>query len=164
MTEAEFEKIYLKHFDAVRRYLLMLCRNERIADEITSDVFFKAMSAIDRFEGKCDVRSWLCQIAKNSYFSYLKEVRRTVPLDSVPEKSDAVSGIEEQIADAESSISILKALHSMQEPYKEVFNLRIFGELSFKQIAEIFGRTENWACVTYHRAKGKIQTILEESK
>ena len=164
MTESEFEKIYLEHFDAVHKYLLMLCHNAQIADEITGDTFFKAMSAINKFEGKCDIRSWLCQIAKNSYFSYLKETKRTVPLDSVSEKDDTGLGLEEQIADAESSIIILKALHSMQEPYKEVFNLRVFGELSFKQIAEIFGKTENWACVTYHRAKSKIQTILEETK
>lgn len=164
MTESEFEKIYLEHFDAVHKYLLMLCRNAQIADEITDDTFFKAMSAINKFEGKCDMRSWLCQIAKNSYFSYLKETKRTVPLDSVSEKDDTGLGFEEQIADAESSIRILKVLHSMQEPYKEVFNLRVFGELSFKQIAEIFGKTENWACVTYHRAKSKIQTILEETK
>ena len=164
MTESEFEKIYLEHFGAVHKYLLMLCRNAQIADEITGDTFFKAMSAINKFEGKCDIRSWLCQIAKNSYFSYLKETKRTIPLDSVSEKDDTGLGLEEQIADAESSIRILKALHSMQEPYKEVFNLRVFGELSFKQIAEIFGKTENWACVTYHRAKSKILIILEETK
>lgn len=164
MTESEFEKIYAEHFNMVHKYLLKLCRNAQTADEITSDTFFKAMRAIDRFEGKCDVRSWLCQIAKNSYYSYLKESKRTVPLDSVSLNSENEPGPEEQLTDAEASIRILKALHSMQEPYKEVFNLRVFGELSFGQIAEIFGKTENWACVTYHRAKGKIQTLLEESK
>lgn len=164
MTESEFEKIYLEHFDAVYKYLLKLCRNTQTADEITSDTFFKAIRAIDKFDGKCDIRSWLCQIAKNSYFSYLKNAKRTIPLDSVSYEDDTDAGFEERIADAESSIRIIKALHSIQEPYKEVFNLRVFAELSFKQIAEIFGKTENWACVTYHRAKSKIQTILEETK
>lgn len=164
MTEAAFEKIYLEHFNAVHKYLLKLCRNAQTADEITSDTFFKAMRAIDSFDGKCDVRSWLCQIAKNSYFSYLKEEKRIVPLSGVPEKEDGELGMEERLADAEASIQILKALHSLQEPYKEVFQLRVFGELPFKQIAEVFGKTESWACVTYHRAKSKIQTILEETK
>jgi RNA polymerase sigma-70 factor (ECF subfamily) len=164
VTEPEFERIYLEHFGAVHQYILKLCRDTRTADEITSDTFFKAMRAIDQFDGKCDVRSWLCQIAKNSYFSYLKEGKRTVTLDSVSEQADAGSELEERIGDAEASIRILKALHTMQEPYKEVFTLRVFGELSFKQIAEIFGKTENWACVTYHRAKSKIQTLMEEIK
>lgn len=164
MTKSEFEKIYLEHFDAVHKYLLKLCRNAQVADEITSDTFFKAMSAINKFDGKCDVRSWLCQIAKNSYFTYFKEGKRIVPLDSVVDQDDTGVRIEERIVDTDSSIRILKALHSMQEPYKEVFSLRVFGELNFKQIAEIFGKTENWACVTYHRAKSKIQTILEEKK
>ena len=164
MTESEFEKIYLEHFDAVHKYLLKLCRNAQTADEITGDTFFKAMNAINKFDGKCDIRSWLCQIAKNSYFSYLKESKRIVPFDSISQKDDAEFGFEERIADAEASIRILKALHSIQEPYKEVFNLRVFGELSFKQIADIFEKNENWACVTYHRAKSKIQTLLEETK
>lgn len=164
MTGTEFEKIYTEHFGAVRRYLLKLCRSAPLADEITSDTFFKAMSAIDKFDGKCDVKSWLFQIAKNSYFSYLKKAGRTVPLESVSETDDAGPGIEERVADADASVRILQVLHTMQEPYKEVFSLRVFGELSFRQIAEIFGKTENWACVTYHRAKSKIQTILEETK
>ncbi len=164
MTGPEFEKIYLAHFGAVHKYLLKLCGSAQIADEITGETFFKAMSAINKFEGRSDVRSWLCQIAKNSYYSYLKQAGRTVALDSVSEKSSDGPGVEEQVADAESSMDIFKALHSLQEPYKEVFDLRVFGELSFRQIAEIFGKTENWACVTYHRAKSKIQTILEETK
>ena len=164
MTESEFEKIYREHFGAVRRYLLKLCRNEQVADEITSDTFFKAMGAVQTFEGRCDIRSWLCQIAKNSYFSYRKEAERAVSLDCAAEKSDPAPGVEERVADADASIRILKALHSIQEPYREVFALRVFGELSFRQIAERFGKTENWACVTYHRAKSKIQTIVEETK
>lgn len=164
MTKSEFEKIYLEHFDAVHKFLLKLCRDARTADEIASDTFFKAMSAIDRFDARSDIRSWLCQIAKNSYFSYLRECGRSVPLDSVSEMGNTGFGFEQQLDDAEASITIIKALHSMQEPYKEVFTLRVFGELSFKQIAEIFGKTDNWACVTFHRAKSKLQTILEESE
>lgn len=164
MTETEFEKIYLEQFDAVHRYLMALCRDAQTADEITSDTFFKAMSAIDKFEGKCGILTWLCQIAKNTYISYLKDAKRTVPLDSVSEQSDAESDVEERAADAETSMRILKALHSMPEPYKEVFTLRVFGELSFKQIAEVFGKSDNWACVTYHRAKSKIESFLEDTK
>lgn len=164
MTEAEFEKIYLENFEAVHKYLLKLCRNAEVADEITGETFFKAMSAINRFEGKCSVQSWLCGIAKNSYFSYLKETKRSFPLDGALEKSGAEPGMEEQVADDDASMRILKALHALPEPYKEVFNLRVFGELSFKQIGSVFGKTEDWACVTYHRAKSKIQAKWEETK
>lgn len=164
MTKSEFEQVYLEHFNAVRKFLIKLCRNEQIADDITSDTFFKAMNAIDKFEGKCDIRSWLCQIAKNSYFSYLKRNKETVSLDSIAEENDAGLSIEDRIADADASLRIFDALHSVQEPYKEVFILRVFRELSFKQIAKKFGKSANWACVTYHRAKSKIQTILEDKK
>lgn len=164
MTESEFERIYLEHFDAVHAYVCKLCRNAQTADEITADTFFKAMHGIQHFEGRCSERSWLCQIAKNTFYSYLKAAKRMVSLDSVSEMGSPHPDLTEQLADAASATQILTALHGLPEPYKEVFHLRVFAELSFKQIAALFGKTENWACVTYHRAKSKIQTVLEDSK
>ena len=164
MTEPEFEKIYELYFSSVYRYMLKLSRNKHIAEEITSETFFKAIKAIDKFEGKCNINSWLCQIAKNAYFTYLKKNKRFVEYNTLTEVEDTSTDIEEQLATSEISMEIFKALHKIEEPYKEVFTLRVLGELSFKQIAEIYFKTENWACVTYHRAKNKIQAIMEEMK
>ena len=66
-------------------------------------------------------------------------------------------------ADADMAFRIHVVLHNLEEPYKEVFQLRVFGELSFAQIASIFGKTEAWARVTYHRAKLKIQERMGQS-
>lgn len=164
MTSNAFEKIYRAHFDSVYRYLLRLCRNRQVAEEITSETFFKAMSAVDKFDGKCSLETWLCQIAKNTYYTYLDKNRRQVGLGSVAEPEDPGAGLEERLCDADISERIFKALHRLEEPYKEVFCLRALGELSFRQIAGLYNRTENWACVIYHRARKKIQAILEEEK
>lgn len=160
MTNAEFEKIYQAYFQPVYRYLLKLSQDQQLAEEITGETFFKAMHAVDRFKGKCDIGTWLCQIAKNTYYAYQKANSKTVPLDSIAQS--AGEDIEECFASSELSMRILKALHKIDEPYREVFTLRVLGELRFKQIADVFGKTENWACVTYHRAKNKIYAILEE--
>ncbi len=144
--------------------MLKLCRNQHIAEEITSQTFFKAINNIDKFEGKCNINSWLCQIGKNTYYTYLKKNKRFVEFDSLTKIEDMSTDIEEQLATSEISMEIFKALHLIEEPYKEVFNLRVLGGLSFKQIAEIYSKTENWACVTYHRAKNKIQIIMEGKK
>ncbi len=119
------------------------------------------MRSIDNFRGETDVRVWLCQIAKNCYFSYLKKQQRVENIDDIdfPDNQDT---IEEQISKQYDAMQIHLLLHNLDEPYKEVFMLRVFGELSFKQIADIFQKTDNWACVTYHRARNKIVTQMEE--
>ncbi len=156
---AEFEKIYQDYFKDVFLYVKGLSENDSIAEEITSETFFKAMSALDRFKGTCDVRVWLCQIAKNSYYSYLRKHGRQTDSDKF--LIDDASSLEENLAKQEVAMKIHIILHNLSEPYKEVFTLRVFGELRFSQIGKIFGKSGNWACVTYHRAKRKIQNQLE---
>lgn len=162
MTRSEFEKIYQIYFRNVYSYLLKLCKNEHLAEELASETFFKAMKAIDKFRGNCDINTWLITIAKNSYYSYLKRNKSVVRLDQIVEMRDDKVDIENQMIKMEYSLEIHKIIHQLEEPYKEVFSLRILGELSFKQIAEIYGKTDNWACVTYHRAKNKIKSKMEE--
>ena len=150
-----FEELYHTYFNDVYLYILRLSCDEHIADEITSETFFKAMRAMDRFRGECDVRVWLCQIAKNCYYSYLKKQNRTESLDTEPWQnvSDGKECLSDWIADRDEAIRIQKILHEIPEPYKEVFMWRIYAEMSFKEIASIFGKTENWACVIYYRRR-----------
>lgn len=156
----EFEKIYRTYFNDVFLYIRRLSNDDHIAEEITSETFFKAMRSIDTFRGETDIRVWLCQIAKNCYFSHLKKQQRVVDIDSL-ELTDDKDSIEEQILNQSDAMRIHRLLHNLNEPYKEVFMLRVFGELSFKQIAAIFQKTDNWACVTYHRARNKILEQME---
>ena len=160
----EFEKIYRTYFNDVFRYIRRLSGDEVIAEEITGETFFKAMRALNSFRGDCDIRVWLCQIAKNCYYSYLKKTKRTDSLENadllnVPAQAEA---IEDRLIRQDEAERIREILHDVPEPYKEVFMWRVFAELSFKQIGQLFGKTENWACVTYHRAKNFIKTRLEE--
>lgn len=161
----DFEKVYKAYFMDVFRYLKKLTRDEHLAEEITSETFFKAMKSLHSFRGDCDIRVWLCQIAKNCYFSYLKKHRKSIPIEYLEaiDFSGQTATVEESIMEHSDALHIHTLLHNLAEPYKEVFMLRVFGELSFKQIGKIFGKTENWACVTYHRARTKIKESMEES-
>ena len=156
----EFEQIYTTYFLDVYLYIRRLSNSEHIAEEITSETFFKAMKSIDNFRGDCDIRVWLCQIAKNCYYSYIKKANRTECIDNVEIAEQGVS-FEEQLFRHDTAIQIQKILHDIPEPYKEVFMWRVYAELSFKQIGQMFGKSENWACVTYHRAQNKIKEKLE---
>ena len=151
----DYQELYTLYFQDVYKYVLALSRDPSLAEEITQEAFFKALKSLDSFQGQCKLYVWLCQIAKNTYLSYLKKHKE-------PEKEETfTSSLEEMILDKESAFLIHQALHNLQEPYKEVFSLRVLGELSFRQIGILFGKTENWARVTYHRAR---LTIKEELK
>lgn len=161
----EFDKIYQTYFNDVFLYIRRLSGNDHIAEEITSEAFFKAMQSINDFRGDCELRVWLCQIAKNCYYTYQKKAGRIDSIEdfellNMPDPSETV---EEQFARHEEAMRIQKLLHDVPEPYKEVFMWRVFAELSFKQIAQIFGKSENWACVTYHRARNMIKDRLEDN-
>lgn len=160
----EFEKIYRDYFNDVYLYIRRLSGNEHTAEEITSEAFFKAMSSIGSFRGDCDIRVWLCQIAKNCYYTYLKKSKKTAPMDheELSELPSEENTLEEQCMKREEAAQIRAILHHVSDPYKEVFMWRVFAELSFKQIGQIFGKSENWACVTYHRARAMIQSRLED--
>lgn len=159
----EFEEIYQAYFKSVYQYIRRLSGDEHIAEEITAETFFRALKSIGDFRGECEVHVWLCQIAKNAYFSYLKKNGRIVSADESELSSVADAAIlEEQVAAQDTARQIRVILHDISEPYKEVFMWRVFGELSFKEIGELYGKSDNWACVTYHRARKMIQSRLEE--
>ena len=155
----DFERIYTEYFSAVYNYVLGLCRDPDLAEEVTQEAFFKAVKNISRFRGDCKLSVWLCQIAKNTLFTIAERQKRQVdfPLDTIP----ADNSLEKTLADKDLAFQLQKILHTLDEPHKEVFWMRTFGELSFAQIAELWGKSESWARVTYHRAKIKIREELE---
>jgi len=160
----KIEELYNDYFHDVYLYIRSLSADEHLAEDITQETFFKALKSIDSFRGDCDIRVWLCQIAKNLLYTHYKKAKRFTG-DEIPDTMpDTTLSVEEQLADSQQSAAIHRILHSMAEPYKEVFTLRVFGELSFRQIGELFGKTESWARVTFHRAKLKIIEELEEQK
>jgi len=153
----DFEEVYQKYFDTIYRYSYSLCRNEKIAEEVTQDTFLKAIKQIDKYDSAYRFETWLCQIAKNTYFTMFEKNKRWQAFDfEVLEES-----FEKAWLNKEEAMEIHKNLHKLEEPYKEVFNLRLFGELSFAQIGQIFGKTENWARITFHRGKIKIKERLQ---
>ncbi len=160
----QIEALYHTYFHDVYLFVKSLSKNDEIAEEITQETFFKAMKSIEKFKGDCDVRVWLCQIAKNTYYNHCTR-RHHAASDTIGETTeDPGVTIEETLEDAQQTMQIHHILHTMEDPYKEVFTLRVFGELSFRQISEVFGKTESWARVTYHRAKLKIIDALEEKQ
>lgn len=155
----DFEEIYRLYFKDVFLYVRALCRDELLGEEIAQETFVKALNNIDRFDGKKDIRAWLFTIAKNTYYTHCR--RKSIPLDEAPACAVSDVILTEHLENEEQAMALHKIIHELPEPYKEVFDLRVFGELSFAQIGVIFGKSEGWARVTYFRAKKKITDAIE---
>ena len=161
----DFEKVYKEYFNDVYLYIKRLSGDEHIAEDITSETFFKALKSIDSFRGECEIRVWLCQIAKNSYYTYIKKNSKIQNVEETEliNLPDNKNNVADDVANKMQALVIQKILEELEEPYREVFMWRVYAELSFKEIAGIFNKNENWACVTYHRARNQIKKRLEEN-
>lgn len=156
----DFEDIYKRYYSQVYFYILGLSRNRHIAEEITQETFFKVLKKIDSFKGECRVNVWITQIAKNTYYNYCR--KRKLDPESSLEGLETEENIEETLIDKELAQQIHMILHKLPEPYKEVFWMRTFGELPFREIANIHNKTESWARVTYHRARLMIREGMRD--
>ncbi|WP_336885199.1 RNA polymerase sigma factor [Caldalkalibacillus salinus] len=153
--------MYRKYFKQVYLFIKSLSHDESIAEEMTQEAFFKALKNIDKFDGSKDIRAWLFTIAKNTYFSHYKKKKRQIDTDVVEEPDRGVQ-IVKHLMNEEDAFTVHQFLHSMHEPYKEVFSLRTFGELPFEKIGRLFGKSAGWARVTYYRARKQIIDYMEE--
>ncbi len=153
--DKDFERVYREYFPSVYRYMLSMTKSPDTAEEIAQETFFKALKNIEKYDPKQNMLTWLCTIAKNTYFTKWKKSSQQSEL---PENLTSSDGdIIDAIIDSEDSMEILKVLHDLPEPYKEVFTLRVLGSFSFSKIGEMFSKGESWARVTFFRSKTMIK-------
>ena len=161
MTQDQDARLYEAYYMRVFSYVMTLAADRSVAEEITQETFFRAFSRRSGFRGESDEATWLCAIARNLF---IDEKRRQGRNAAIPEDlPDPAKSVEKIAEDRDSSFRIHLALHDLEEPYREVFELRVFGELSFRDIGTIFRKTENWARVTYHRARIRLQERMGET-
>lgn len=153
----DMDAVYRKHFHMVYQYLMSLTHNTHIAEELAQETFCQAISSIHRYNGDCKITTWLCAIAKHQYLAY---VRKHPPCDTLDKTQDSVctaASAEQDALAAVGRLELLQYIHQCPEPYREVIYLRAFGNLSFREIGEIMGQSENWARVTFYRGKERLR-------
>jgi len=161
----DFETLYHEYGKTVYCFLLSLTRNEHLAEELTQETLFRAIMNVGSFREDCKISVWLCQIAKNLYYEHQKKTKRNISLEDTSDQFVSGVNIEKVFEDKETANRILLHLHDLEEPYKEVFMLHALGDVSLKQISELFGKSDSWARVTYYRAKNMIiEKLKGESK
>ncbi len=152
---ADFEKLFQEYGTFIYKYLLKLCGNESLAEELTQETFFRAYMNMSNIRDESKIPVWLCRVAKNTYFAWYNEHKKQNSFEETSDIKDN-SDIEEMFIEREVTENILNCLHELEEPYKEVFMLAVLGQVSLKDISKIFGKSESWARVTFYRAKQKL--------
>ena len=152
----DMDAIYHSHAQTVYKFLLAQCHDPDLAEELTQETFYQAVRSIGRFDGSCKLSVWLCQIAKHLWYQYLrKHQREPSSLESVSEP--AAPSAEDGLLEQEGRLTLLRQIHQLPELQREVVYLRAFGNLSFREIGDVLGKTENWARVTFYRSKEKLR-------
>ncbi|MCL2030349.1 MAG: RNA polymerase sigma factor [Oscillospiraceae bacterium] len=161
MTDHTFDEIYRKHFLYVRRFLLRLCKgNEHTADDLTQETFFQAYVSIHRFEGNCRVETWLCSIAQNVFFSFLREEKKQTCMEGVQRSGGhAVYAMQEAQSLAQ---DVAAALKRLPRQTAAVLSYRLFHDMPYAEISGFLGISENSAKVMFHRGRVKLKEILKK--
>lgn len=147
---------YREYAVMVYKFLLSLCYEEELAEELTQETFYQAVRSVDRYDGSCKVSTWLCQIAKHLWYREMERRKRKGTSELTADMESLEKPVEEQLLVKEEKMELFRKVHVLDEISKEIVLLRVTGAFSFKEIAELFGKNENWARVTYYRAKQKL--------
>ena len=156
MTTVTFEQLYRAYFTQVYRYALRLCGDEQVAQDVTADTFFRAMTHLHEYREDASIGTWLCAIAKRVWLSRLRREGRIIPTDPLPDTS-VPDGMQERLEASQAR----EAVDRLPPAMRDVFLMRVDGGMAFSDIGRLLGHTENWACVTYHRARAKLRQELE---
>ncbi|MDE6759525.1 MAG: sigma-70 family RNA polymerase sigma factor [Lachnospiraceae bacterium] len=149
------EELYEQNAKIVFHFLCSICHDENLAEELTQETFLQAFQSLERYDGSCKISTWLCQIAKHLYYQYLRKHNREFPIE-IEEQMQAKVDTERQVLSKLELMDVLKEMQKLPDKMREVMYLRISGDLSFKEIGEIMGKSENWARVNFYRGKEKL--------
>ena len=153
------EALYKDNYSIAYGYLLSMCGDPALAEDLASEAFLKAIERIDTYDPQYRAATWLCTIGRNLYFNERKRATRHQPLEE-----DMVSLIpspEDQLIQSELLKQVMECAGKLPSAARQVLFMRLQG-MSFRQIGLALGKTENWARVTFFRAKSKIISETEE--
>jgi len=163
VMDLEFHRLYELYFIDVYRYIYSKSNNESISEEIAQETFYRALEKINDFDEKIDIRAWLFVVARNTYYSYCRKHKRMENENELKDIPDDINFVD-QIIERDMASQIHRFIEKLSNTYREVFTLRIYGEMSFDEIGRLYGKSSVWARVTYYRAKSQIVEYMEAMK
>lgn len=163
MSKINVDEIYSKHFRTVYKYLVYLTHDTELAEDLTQETFCKAIKNINSFRGDCKISVWLCEIAKNLWLNELKRTEK-ISSEDIQDNIDSLYNVEDEFINRQDMILFYKKLQEIKEPIKDILYLKLFSNLTFKEIGEIKGKSEVWARVNFYRGKQKVKELMENEE
>lgn len=157
------DEIYQKYSQKVYLFLLGKTGNENLAEELTQETFFQAVQSIRHFRGQSSILTWLCGIAQNLWLKELRDNKKHEDIETA-EAALYTRAVESELIVQWDNVDVLRKVHKLAEPMREVMYLRLAGNLSFAQVGEILGKSENWARVNFYRGKKKIAEEMKQDE
>lgn len=164
------DRIYREYARMIYIYIYQMCHDADLAEDIVQTTFLKAIQHADSFKEESRISSWLCQIAKNTYYDYCrKKENRNISYETLEDIDSRIKpktnpDIEGLLIEREQAAMLRKMIHELGEPFKEILMLRIYGECSYREIGELYGKSENWARVNYYRGKMQVLERISENQ
>lgn len=183
------EELYQDNSRIVYHFLLSLSHNANLAEDLMQETFLRAYQSLDRYDGSCKVSTWLCQIARHLYYQHLAGRKHEVLAgDGVQDAGDGkgssgrdsmedravsknimkssgqASPTEEAAIHRIELLQVLKQMQKLPEQMRQVIYLRAAADLSFREIGEVLGRSENWARVNFYRGKELLLKAKKEDE
>lgn len=159
------EEIYKQNVQIVYHYLLALCKDENLAEDLTQETFLRAFQALERFDGSCKLSTWLCQIGKHLLYQTWEKRKREIPLDWENEtlltNEHTSMNVEHTVFAKVELCDVLDDLQELPPAMRKVVCLRAISDLSYKEIGNMLGKSENWARINFYRGK---EMLLERRK
>lgn len=157
MRKDAVAELYQLYAPTVYKYLMCLCHDPSLSEDLTADTFEAALRGIHKFRGDAKLSVWLCGIAKKKYYMHLRKHGRmqVVPLEELPLVSE--QDIEREYLDREERVDFYRMLQTLEPEAREVFYLRLSGDMTFEEIGSILGRNGNWARGTFYRGKERLK-------
>ena len=156
-SDMDMDAVYQEYANLVYRFLYVHTHDAQWSQELMQETFLRAISSISRYDGSCKLSVWLCQVARHVLYQELRKRKRVdfAELSEYLPDASAPEG-EAQVLKQENKIELYQAVHHLPEQEREVVLYRITGELSFREIGAILGKSENWCRTVFYRAKQKI--------
>lgn len=164
MHDRDMAVIYEHYAPTVYKYLFCLTRDHALSEDLTQETFVQAMKTVHRFRGDCKLSVWLCQIAKRLWY---RELRRRKKMSLIPADDSVLISVQDVEADYLSKAAcddFRRLLARLDDSSRLVVYLRLTGELSYQEIADITGKTAVWARVTFYRARQKLAKELSSDE
>ena len=159
-----YDEIYELYASKLYYYCFKLTKDTYMAEDLTQQTFLKAMEKLHTFKNESSILTWLCTIAKNEFINQLNKNKRLTyeKILDIYHEND-VTNVEDIVLSKHTIRKLARIIKGLDEPFREIFILRVYNEMSFKEIGSLYNKSDIWARVNYHRAREKIKNKIENN-